>query len=239
MKKNMIAIIILTVIALLFLIFGKGYDYFSYALLFAAFLIAVFSYCPAAVKRIVGIITAIGFIYFLIAEYPVLKNRKTDENPERDYLIVLGAAVHGSEPSLSLIHRLEGAEEYLLKYPASTVIVSGGQGNGEDITEAACMKQYLLECGIDESRIITEDKSTSTKENLEFSKSIILERGGSLNSVAILSSPYHLYRAKYMAAQSGYENVAGVACVYGYPIYSLGMFIREAFGVTHMWAFGD
>ena len=235
----MLAIIILAVTAVAFLVFGKGYNYFSYALLFAAFLIAAFKWFPDGLKKAIALLTASGLIYFCIAEYPVLKNRKTDTNPGRDYIIVLGAAVHGSTPSLSLQHRLEKAYDYLIEYPSSVAIVSGGKGNGEDITEAECMKNYLVSAGIDESRILEESRSTSTKENLEFSKKIILSRGGDLGSVAILSSPYHLYRAKYMADALGYENVAGVACRYGYPVYSLGMFIREAFGVTHMWAFGD
>ena len=237
--KSLISILILIALALIFLIFFHGYQYISYTLLFAAFLIAAFTYFPSKLKIAIAIITAIGLVWFTVCEIPVVKCRKGDANPGRDYLIVLGAAVHGDVPSLSLTHRLEKTLEYMEEYENSVAVVSGGQGEGENMTEARCMKQWLVEHGIDEDRIIEEGKSTSTMENLSFSKDIILKNGGSLDSVAVLSSPYHLYRAKYMAESLGFTGIAGVACVYGYPVYSLGMFIREAFGVTHMWAFGD
>jgi Uncharacterized conserved protein len=100
------------------------------------------------------------------------------------------------------------------------------------------MRDWLVEHGINPDRIIMENHSTSTMENLEYSLKLIIEDGGSADNIAIVSSPYHLYRAKTMARSIGIEP-AGVACVYGYPIFTLGMFIREAFGVTHLWVFGD
>lgn len=238
-RKNMIAVIILIIAALLFLVLLRGYHYISFTLLFIAFLIVSFTYFPKGLKIAIAAVSCLGLIWFTICEIPVVKNIKTDKNPERDYLIVLGAAVHGTGPSLSLTHRLQGALDYLLEYEDTVAIVSGGQGSGEEITESRCMKTWLIENGIDENRIIEESRSTSTMENLSFSKDIILSRGDNLDSVAVVSSPYHLYRAKYMAGELGFKNVAGVAGRYGYPVYTLGMFIREAFGVTHMWAFGD
>ena len=75
-------------------------------------------------------------------------------------------------------------------------------------------------------------------ENLSNARDIILAEGGSTDDVAILSSNYHLYRAKQMAKSLG-MNPVGVASPMGYPVYTVGMFIREAFGVTHLWAFGN
>ena len=76
-------------------------------------------------------------------------------------------------------------------------IVSGGQGSGEDITEAECMYRYLTNKGIDPQRIIQEDQATSTHENLTYSMDLIGWEHAS--SVGIVSSEYHLYRANLMA----------------------------------------
>ena len=185
-----------------------------------------------------GLAIDIGLIYFCSVEYLIVSNARTDQDPERSYLIVLGAAVHGDRPSLSLYHRLTSALEYLEQYPNSKAVLSGGQGNGENISEALCMHDWLVSSGIAEERLIMEDRSTSTMENLMFSLEKLKEDGGTPDDVAILSSNYHLYRAKEMARSLGMEP-AGVCCVPGYPIYTLGMFIREAFGLTHLWVFGN
>ena len=189
-------------------------------------------------KKIVAVLTCIGLSYFCFLEVLIVKSSFTDKNPGRSYIVVLGAAVHGDGPSLSLTHRLQGTLDYLNRYPDSIAIVSGGQGEGENISEAECMRNWLIEKGIDAGRVIPEDQSTSTMENLSFSKKIILSRGGDLTDTAVLSSCYHLYRAKAIARSLGYEP-AGVAGRLGYPVYTLGMFIREAFGVTHLWIFGN
>ena len=117
---------------------------------------------------------------------------------ERKYLVVLGAAVHGSTPSLSMTHRLEGALDYLEAYPESTAIVSGGQGVGEDISEAQAMYDWLTAHGVAPERVIMENKSTSTMENLEFSYNIIRERGDEpAGNVAIVSSGYGAWGQRF------------------------------------------
>ena len=177
-------------------------------------------------------------IYFIAVEIPIIKNSRTDPEPERKYLIVLGAAVHGDEPSLALTHRLEGALDYLEKYPSSYAILSGGKGSGENISEAECMFGWLTERGIPAERLILESRSTSTAENLQNSFDIIRSRGDEPDgNVALLSSAYHLCRAKMMAELYGVK-AAGVAGNPGYPVYMLNCYIREAFGITHLRVFG-
>ena len=88
-------------------------------------------------------------------------------------------------------------------------------------------------------RVLREDKATSTRENLEYSFEIIRRRGDEpAGNVAIVSSAYHLYRAKLMAQRLGAPGAAGVAAPWGYFFVMLNYFIREAFGVTHLWVFG-
>ena len=228
---------ILVLMALGFKFLMRGYDYIAYALLFICVLVIVFSAGAPWLRRAVLILTCLGLGYFCSVEWLILSAARNGQEEPRDYLIVLGAAVHGDEPSLSLMNRLDGALDYLEKFPDTTVIVSGGQGDGENISEARCMSDYLMEHGVDPAQIRMEDRSTSTLENLRFSKALIEQEGGDVNSVAVVSSGYHLYRAGLMARSVGLGAV-GVKGHRGYPVYTVGMYIREAFGVTHLWVLG-
>jgi uncharacterized SAM-binding protein YcdF (DUF218 family) len=90
----------------------------------------------------------------------------------------LGAGLHGTTPSLSLTNRLAAALAFLEEHPDTVAIVSGGQGPGENMTEAEAMTIWLEARGIAPERIIGEPEATSTAENLENSFRIIRERGG-------------------------------------------------------------
>lgn len=228
----------LSAAAVVFRFVMRGYSYIAHTLIFIAALIVMHRFFGKTLWRIVVVLVCIGFAYFIAVEVPIVKNARTDPDPGREYLIVLGAAVHGENPSLAMVHRVEGAQAYLEQYPDSIAIVSGGQGDGEAVSEAQAMYKLLTEGGIAPERIIMEDKSTSTTENLENSFAIIRAMGGEPDgNTAIVSSPYHLFRAKSMAALQGVTS-AGVAAPAGYPLTTLNYFIREAFGVTHLWVFG-
>ena len=226
--------------AALFLRFAlRGYAWWGDLCLFAAALLLLHAYLPVALWRVVVALTCVGLAYFCFVEYFIIKNARTDRDPGRDYLIVLGAAVYRDQPSLTLIRRLEGAADYLERYPDSVAIVSGGMGPGETVTEAQAMYDWLVNEGFDPARILMEAKATSTEENLETSFAIIRARGDEpAGHVAIVSSAYHLYRAKTMARNLGVPDAAGVAAPWGYFFVMLNYFIREAFGVTHLWVFG-
>lgn len=130
-----------------------------------------------------------------------------------DYVIVLGAQVRGTSPSLSLKKRLDRAAEYAKENPDTIFILSGGQGADEGISEAECMFQYLSAAGVPEDRLLMEDASTSTRENLVFSAEIIRALDAdkdSLGSVGVLSNNFHIYRALLLAKQTGYTNVSGI-----------------------------
>ena len=217
----------------------RGYVYWGYLCFFIIALILAHHFLPPSWWRVIVALTCLGLVYFCIVEIPIIRNARTDPDPERPYLVVLGAAVYGERPSLTLVRRLEGALDYLQQYPESTAIVSGGMGKGELITEARAMHDWLIENGISEDRILTEPKATSTRENLAYSFDIIRSRGDEPDgNTAIVSSAYHLYRAKTLARMQGVE-AAGVAAPWGYPSVMLNYFIREAFGVTRLWLFGS
>ena len=240
MKKNLWVICAALTGAAAFLRFAlRGYAWWGYAMLFVAALLLLHRYLPVALWRMVVILVCIGLAYFCFVEYFIIKNARTDKDCERDYLIVLGAAVHGDQPSLTLVRRLEGARDYLMRYPDAVAIVSGGMGPGETVTEAQAMHDWLVNEGIAEDRILLEEEATSTRENLANSFAIIRARGDEPEgNTAVVSSAYHLYRAKLLGRQQGVE-LAGVAAPWGYFFVMLNYFIREAFGVTRFWLLGS
>ena len=216
----------------------RGYAWWAYAFVFVAALIVLHHFLPLRWWRAVVILTCVGLAYFAFVESFIIKNARTDKDPGRDYLVVLGAAVYGDQPSLTLVRRLEGARDYLLEYPGSIAIVSGGMGAGETVPEAEAMRDWLLANGIPAERVLTETRATSTRENLSYSFEIIRARGDEPDgNVAIVSSAYHLYRAKLMAQKLG-VRAAGVEAPWGYFFVMLNYFIREAFGVTKLWLLG-
>lgn len=176
----------------------------------------------------------LGFVAALVTGIIISKAEKGTENATCDYLIVLGAGVNGTTPSLSLQERINTAYTYLTANPETICVVSGGQGLGEDIAEAECMSNTLTEMGIPESRIWKEDKATSTLENIVFSLDIIQEKAGQQpESVGILSSDYHLYRAEMVARKAGISPVC-VPAKTSWTHLHLNYFLREIFVV---WAY--
>ena len=117
--------------------------------------------------------------------------------------IVLGCIVNGDKPGIFLKGRINAAYKYLNENPNAIAILSGGQGNGENISEAQCMFNTLTEMGIDESRLLIEDKSTSTSENLKFSKALLEENGIETKKVTIITNDFHEYRASEFAKNNG------------------------------------
>ncbi|MGC4017920.1 MAG: YdcF family protein [Muricomes sp.] len=143
------------------------------------------------------------------------------------YIIVLGAQVRKTVITNSLKRRLDAALFYLKKNPHTQVIVSGGQGKGEDISEAAAMSEYLYLHGIDKRQIILEDTSTSTRENLKNSSKII---GNLAEPVGIITNGFHMYRALQIGRKLGFMNIQGIAATSN-PILQINYLMREFFAV--------
>lgn len=167
----------------------------------------------------------------------VLSASRGTENNDCQYLLVLGAGVNGTEPSLSLRERLTAALDYLNEHPDTVCIVSGGQGGGEDITEAKCMFDWLTARGIGEDRIIMEDRATSTAENLAYSLELLEKVGEKPEEIAVVSSEYHLFRAGLMAKQAG-VTALGVPAHTGLWPLKVNYYFREIFGVWYFLIFG-
>lgn len=152
--------------------------------------------------------------------------------PANTPAIVLGCAVKGMKPSRALQERIDAAYAYMQENPQAICILSGAKGKGEDIAEAECMYQKLAEAGIDPGRMYKETASTDTEENIKNSLKI-LEKKGLQGKVAIISSEYHLYRGRWWARKSGYQE-------YGYAAhtdwrYLPTYFLREVVAVNYLW----
>ena len=209
---------------------ASGYHYAALLPLSLAVLMLIFRFGGRGLKRLVGAVTALGVALLLVAEAPILHTALNAAKSDAPYVIVLGAAVYGETPSISLRHRCDRAREHLKANAAAVAVLSGGQGEGEDISEAECMRRYLTGKGVKADRLLLEDRSTSTLENLTFSKQAIEAPGGDPSRVAVVSSSYHLYRACRMAASLG-MTADGLRSADGYPVYMTGMYLREAIAV--------
>lgn len=157
-----------------------------------------------------------------------------EKTVETEYVIVLGAGVNGTVPSRSLSYRLETALEYLNSNPDAVCIVSGGQGAYEEISEAECMYLWLENEGVQADRLITEDQSRNTSDNIENSLAVIQEiTGKKPDKVTIITEGYHMLRASMMMSDYGVEPVC-VPAETGLPVLAANYFIREVFA---MWKY--
>jgi len=127
---------------------------------------------------------------------------------DTDYAVILGAGLIGDQVSFRLKLRLDAAID-VLNDTETLIIVSGGQGPHEKISEAEAMSRYLVKSGIESERIILEDQSTSTQENIRLSNEIINMNNA---NVLLITSDYHMYRAKMLGRRIGWE-VSGQSAV--------------------------
>jgi uncharacterized SAM-binding protein YcdF (DUF218 family) len=146
-------------------------------------------------------------VSFVIFQSLILYKMHDTPKAGADYVIVLGCQVVGEYASLPLLSRGYTAIRYLRRNPETKVIVTGGQGPRENITEAEALRRLLLENEIDTERIFLEDQSKSTMENLIFSNELynLLDK-----NIVIVTSDYHIFRSINMAKKLKYTNVSGL-----------------------------
>ena len=184
--------------------------------------------------RVVLIIAAVMTVLFIIyaSVISIFMVRASKDRPRdgNTTLVILGCKVRNGYPSEMLRLRLDAAYDFLIENPDTPVVVSGGQGSDEIISEAQCMKEYLVKRGISEERIYMEDKSASTEENLEFSKELI-EKEGLCRDITIVTDGYHQFRAEILAERTGMKasNISSDTQDWLLPTY----WVREWFGIIY------
>ncbi len=182
-------------------------------------------------RRILTVCLILGLTVAAVTGIFIASASKGTADGKCDYIIVLGAGVNGTEPSLILSERLQVAKAYLTENEDTICIVSGGRGDGEEITESACMQAYLLKNGIDADRIWMEEAATSTWENLSYSMALIEEKTGQRpHRVGIVSNEFHMFRAGLMAKEMDLEMV-GIPAKTSWVSLRINYFVREIVGV--------
>ncbi len=175
------------------------------------------------------------FTLFFAFESALIVNAINATPPSDATLVILGCSVNGETPSQMLRLRIDAAEKFMKENPESKAVLSGGQGPGEDITEALCMYRELTARGISPDRLYMEEHSTSTRENVAFSKEIILRE--KLNTkVAVVSNNFHLYRASLSVKAAGLE-FHSVSAFTPYPLLATYV-MREYMGIIAQWLAG-
>lgn len=193
---------------------------------------------PMWLKAGLTALFAIAVVYFIVLEGLVISKMNSKPEAGADYVLVLGARVNGDTVSAALALRLDAAYEYVSDEMnrECKIIVAGGKGSGENVSEGYAMKQYLIAKGIDGGRIFVEDLSTDTNENISFSKELYIQ--DSSKSVVIVSNNFHMYRALRLARANGLDNASGI-CAPCQPALLLNYMVREAVGITKEIVFGN
>ncbi len=165
--------------------------------------------------------------FFAFVEYFILSAAFSKPEPGLDAVIVLGARVNEDGPSGSLNERIHAAAEYLRANPDAVAVASGGKGDDEPMSEAECIRDHLVAMGIDPERILLEDTSTSTVENLTNSFALLK---GSAVRVGIVTNDFHIFRALCIGRKLGGFELSPVparSSLSGFVHYSM----REFFAV--------
>ncbi len=182
---------------------------------------------PPALRRGFWAVLLVCLVLFLCLEGLVLSGFRDKGRADMDYIIVLGAQVKETGPSVVLRYRLDAALAYLEENPETVCILSGGQGKNEPCSEAEGMYRYLTAQGIAPNRLIMEDRSTDTSENIAFSMAFIEDRNA---SVGIVTNDFHVFRGVRLARAAGLHNACGVAAD-STALYLPNNMVREAFGI--------
>lgn len=184
-------------------------------------------------KRVFAAAAAVCAAVFLISVAGLYVFGHIGPESSADYVILLGTQYRTDGPSVEYRARLEAAYGYLTENPGSILIASGGKGSNEPVSEAEGAKRYLTAKGIPEDRILTEDKSTNTAENLVFTADVLRQMGEDTGSirVVIVSSEYHLLRAACLAKRLGFTDVSCLGCR-GLEILLPQWYTREFFALV-------
>jgi uncharacterized SAM-binding protein YcdF (DUF218 family) len=164
---------------------------------------------PGGIKAVLLILLGLCIVNFAIAEARIIKTAKSIPDDEAKWVIILGAKVNDSGVSLEFGRRIDAAANFLKSHPEAVAVTTGGKGPDEPETEGQAAFDYLVSSGIDPSRIIAEKKSDSTRENFEFAKNIMKEKGyKDGDEIIIVSSAFHLYRAGKIARAAGFDELS-------------------------------
>ena len=239
----LIAVAVLGAMAFFFKFMVPGYSFTALVCMLLIALVLFYGFFPLfgakfpkftkITLRICTAVLCVGLLIAGLTEAVIIKHSFGDPKEEVSYMVVLGAKVRSTGPSVSLWDRIYGARDYLVAHEDVIAIVSGGQGADEPMTEARAMYDALVDLGIPPERIWLEEKATSTWENITFSLDLIESTTGTRpDKIGVLSSEYHLFRASLLAEKCGVDFV-GIPAETSRFSQKVNHFMREIAGVWH------
>ncbi len=182
--------------------------------------------------KIIKILFVAGISFFALFTAFDLFLGRTDAQPGRDLIIILGSGVKSDNtPTDATIDRLDAGMEYISENPKTSVIVCGGKTRKGCISEAEAMKNYLEDRGIPEEKIICEDNSLNTRQNFAAAYKIAGQLGLKTDNAVFVSTSFHILRAKYYAKLAGFENIKSIAVTVN-PFLLLPSVAREMCAVA-------
>lgn len=177
-------------------------------------------------------VIGLSFVLILFSSFLAVYGSIDTVQGDEKFIVVLGSGIRGEEVPPNLANRLDKAVEFSTANPDSVIIVSGGQGVQEDISEAEAMKRYLISEGVPSQKVIKEDKATSTCENFVFSKEIIDKIMAEDSSICFITNDYHIFRAEKYAASLGMDvtHIGASTVWYSIPVN----YMREILAITKL-----
>ena len=183
---------------------------------------------PGKIRTTLKMCFLLGLVSVVIIESLIIQSAIIKNKQKSDYLIILGAGLRGEVPSMALFQRLYASLEYIEINPTVKVVVSGGLGSGESITEAEAMERFLIKHGVAKDQIIKEEKSVNTFENMKFTAEILKKLNKKENiEVTIVTNNFHMLRAKFLAQRQGLKS-------YGYPAPLHPMLVPTCFAREYL-----
>ncbi len=194
---------------------------------------------PAVWLKTLLLLILVGIISFLMLFGLVVSGGHDQIDGQPEVMLILGCQVKPWGPSILLQDRLNTALDYLEEHPEMTVVVSGGQGPDEPMTEAQAMAEYLMERGISETRIFREEESHNTAQNLRYSGQLLEEEGydPEKTEVLVVSNGFHLTRARMLADRMGFEEVSTLAAPSSHLPSRVKMYVREPLALVKSFLF--
>lgn len=189
---------------------------------------------PKWILMVFWILVGVGVMAFIWVQGLILREFSNQAPQDLKYIIVLGSQLKEKGPSLVLKKRLDAAYDYLVENENTICIVSGGQGVDEPDAEANGMYQYLVQKGISSARIIKEDTSRTTNENLQNSARFLNKE----DAVGLVTNNFHMFRALKIASKNGYKNIYGISAEGDYFL-QISNLTREFFAIIKNKALGN
>ena len=210
-KKTRTILLVLGIILLINGIIAAVLESLALGVIIAIALGICLILCSLPTKSKITMFTKLTLLILLTtfisySAFVYIHGAKDNVTYKEDAVVVLGTVVIGNKPSTDLKNRLEATIDYCEKNPDALIIVTGGQGTEKRASEASVMAKYLVNVGLPLDKIIEEDKATSTKENFEFSKEILISKGYKNPKIAYISNDFHIFRSGVLAKNAGFED---------------------------------